>query len=236
MDQIRSIKFQNDYNWYCSSQFELFFKNYKKKNYRICTRICSKHIEISKMILSKNLWTNESNNNVAYTAGVLFQGLSEFILLAGLTRDEKWHLENKRTERIWGLMWNCIDRFNFVFIHFKNDNFKWIINRLNLLKENFVAIFGYGLFSSPEIMISKETCNICQKDVRACEHLNGKLYNGVMCSSVAEKFELRSVSLVRIPRDPRCRIWKWNMTEENTYGSIIMTLFRIDDWLIENKF
>lgn len=224
---------KDNFTKYCINQIDYWFKDFYKRKYLNCNNIAAKHIDLCRGILNKNLWDTEEENNVAFMTGTLFKGLTECIQLAELTRDRKWHLDNKRTEEIWGLLCNCFDRFEFCSSYFKADDFTWVKENLRKLRDDFVVHFGHGMYSSPEILFKKEICSVCNKDTRACLHIGGNLYNGVMCYSIPQKIELRSVSLVTIPRDPRCRLWSWNMTENMTFTTSIMVFFRIDDWLVD---
>jgi len=226
---------ENDFNEYCISKIENWFKFFKSKDYTACNEITTVHVNLCKQILDEEQFgDSEEANNLAYITGVLFKGFSEYVQLAEFTRNSGWAADNKKTEEIWNLMWNCYDRFKFCKGKFFAEDFDKMLVTLDKLKENFIGNFGHGLYSSPEILIKKEICSICEQDSRACLHFTGQLYNGVMCYSVAQKFDLKSVSLVTVPRDPRCRMWLWNLKEDNTISGAIMVLFRIDDWLNEN--
>lgn len=221
---------------YCIDQIEKWFENLKKRNYSICNSIANDQLKLCKEILKKRIWNDdEEENNIAFICGVLFKGFSEFVKLAGLTRNINWPKDNKKTETIWNLMWNCLDRFDFCYRYFKGDDFNWIIAKLSQLESNFMENFGSGLYSSPEILIKKEICSICQQDIRICAHISGELYSGIMCYGVPNDIQIRAISLVTVPRDPRCRMWPWNMKEDRTLTGTVMTFFRIDDWLTDNK-
>ena len=218
---------------YSSEQIDSWFNYFRLNKYDKCNNVAFKHIELCREVLQKQFRDSEEENNVAFIAGTLFKGLTECVQLAELTKDKKWHLDHKRTEDIWGLMWNCIDRFEFCSPSVKADDFIWLMDKLQELRKDFVNHFGQGIYSSPELLYKKELCSICNKDTRACLHIGSKLYNGKMCYSIPQKIEPRSVSLVTIPRDPRCRIWSWNMKEDRTFTTAIMVFFRIDDWLVD---
>jgi len=224
---------KEDFLEHCSREFRKWFENFMQHNYEVCNDISTNQISLCKEILQEKLWETENENNTAYITGTLFKGLTEFVKLAELTRDQKWHNDTKKIESIWRLMWNCIDRFQFCSSYLKSEGLTWILKILQGLKDNFDKHFGYGMYASPDILIKNEICSVCKKDTRACMHLNGQLYNGVMCYGIPQKIEMQSVSLVTVPRDPRCRIWSWNMTKENTFTTPILVLFRIDDWLTD---
>jgi len=227
---------KNHFKYYCSDQILQWFSSFDARRYKICNRIARRHVELCRNILKGHIWRDaEVENNGAYITGVLFKGLIEFIQLADLTRDQKWHLNNKRTEKVWTLMWNCIDRFDFSSSTLNYEGFTRIRNKLEELRKIFIDYFGPGFYSSPEILIRNESCGICKKDIRACPHMPGRLYNGTICHSIPQHIELKSVSLVTLPEDPRCRIWPWNMNTDKSFHVVVMTLFHIDDWLTDVK-
>ena len=223
------------YKYHCIEQFEKRYENFQRREYEICNEISESHVKLNKEILQNKVWDTDEENNIAYITGVLFMGLKEFIQITELISDTEWHFDNQQTERIWNLMWNCIERFKFCSVYFQTEVFTWIQTVLQSLYDYFIDLFGLGIYSSPEIFISKEICSICQQDTRACIHINGRLYSGKMCSSIPQDIKLHSVAFVTVPRDPRCRIWSWNMKEDSTITTAILTLFRIDDWLIDEK-
>jgi hypothetical protein len=224
---------KEDFNEHCNVEFSKWNENFMSREYDKCNEISSIHINICKKILQNRLWDSENENNTAYSTGTLFKGLTEFVQLAELTRDQKWHNDFKKIETIWSLIWNCTDRLQFCSNYLNPDGLTWILKILQGLKDDFDKHFGYGIYASPDILIKKEICSVCKKDIRACMHINGKLYNGIMCLSIPQETEMKSVSLVTVPRDPRCRLWSWNMTKDDTYTTAILVLFRIDDWLID---
>jgi len=222
---------KNQFPDYCILKFDEWFENFNHQLYDACDNVSKDHVTLCKKILTEKTWDSEEENNIAYITGTLFKGLEEFVELAKQTRDGKWHLDHARTEIVWRIMWNCIERFDFCKLYFDAEDFRWMVNILKELRDDFAVHFGPGLYSSPEILIKKETCSICNKDTRACMHIAGNLYNGEMCYTVPQEMVLHSVSLVKIPRDYRCRLWPWGMDEDHTFSSLIMVFFQIDDWL-----
>lgn len=222
---------KEEFPTFCLERFDAWFNHFKHQQYPECDEISDSHVQLCNKILTEKTWDSEEENNISYITGVLFAGLKEFVQLAQLTKDRKWHLDQPRTENVWNLLWNCDERFGFCDTYFKHEDFTWILRILKELKKDFILHFGPGLYSSPEILFKNETCSICQKDTRACLHISGKLYNGIMCYSMPQEVQLRSVSIVKIPRDPRCRIWAWNFNDDNTYSTPIYIFFTIDDWL-----
>jgi len=47
-------------------------------------------------------------------------------------------------------------------------------------------------------------CSICGAGDFECDHVPGRTYNGAICHRVVTEFDVREISLVRVPRDPRC--------------------------------
>lgn len=78
----------------------------------------------------------------------------------------------------------------------KLTNFKYIHNIIN---ENWRGL-------SPEIRINRWTCSICNEDYELCEHSYGEIYNGKKCAAFPKDTEGLATSLVKEPRDKRCRI------------------------------
>lgn len=222
---------KSSFNDECLNRVQYWYKSFYKKDYVECDRISEEQIKISREVLQNRTFGDSSTEyDTAFVMGVLFKGFIEFTQLALLTRDTEWPKDQQRTESIWQLMCNCIDRFDFCRKILLSSDFNMQLESLEGLRQNFLQNFGNGIYASPEIYIKKEICSICEQDTRACLHLPGNLYNGKMCYSVPQDMEMKTVSLVTIPRDPRCRMWHWNLKEDNTITGAILTLFRIDDW------
>lgn len=89
-------------------------------------------------------------------------------------------------------------------------------------------------------MADTSLCNICNQDCRACSHIAGRLYNGKICSYQPVNPQPNHVAYVKIPKDLRCRVWSWQI-KDNEDGSIriddacILTSFSVDDFLQDSE-
>ena len=52
----------------------------------------------------------------------------------------------------------------------------------------------------------KWKCSICHGDLEECPHKIGKRYGNVKCQPMAKEIEPIETSIVKVPKDPRCRI------------------------------
>jgi len=169
--------------------------------------------------------------NKALILGILFRGLQDFIDLSETINPPNWKNEPSLIEKAWIQMWDCKERIEYAS-HFYNERIlDWVLRKIDSLEQDFLANFGTGLYSSPEILIKREICSICNNDFRSCEHISGGIYNGLRCVSIPQDFELRSVSIVEVPEDPRCRIWPWQLKEGE--NKVIDTCIRLDDFMNE---
>ncbi len=166
----------------------------------------------------------------------LFRALYDFTILKELTEVPSWWCHSKTIEQAWGLYWDCIERFDFVNGAVETPVLDQADEYLTGFKRRFDEAIGTGnLYASPEIIIKRETCSICRKDIRACDHVPGRVYGGLHCQAMVEDFDIRAVSFVRTPKDPRCRIWSWCHVEREgkTYFEQVamMCLFSLTDFL-----
>lgn len=73
--------------------------------------------------------------------------------------------------------------------------------------KKIIELFPQQYFMSLEILIKKMECSICGKDMRICNHIKGKAYNGEYCKAIVKDMELyKGVAVTKNPLDPRCRI------------------------------
>lgn len=59
---------------------------------------------------------------------------------------------------------------------------------------------------SPEIMVRKFKCSICQKNFEDCDHKIGQKYGDKTCAGMGQDITFIGGALVPVPKDPRCRI------------------------------
>lgn len=176
--------------------------------------------------------------NKTLILGILFRGLIDFIDLMKTTLSKDWTVNHPLVEEVWTKMWDCKQRIEYVTNYYDIEVLSWVLEEINNLEKTFLDALGPGYYFSTEILAKKEMCNICNSDYRSCEHISGNIYEGVICATKPQNFQLKSVSIVENPADPRCRIWPWQIEEGGkiTKGHIL-TVFRKDDFMeeIENQ-
>jgi len=195
-------------------------------------------ITVAKGIIKNRAWGIVSDGyNFVLAIAVLFKGLVDYIDVEALFDSNQIPDDRKDIEKLWNKLWDCRERLDFAKACCQSDTLEFILNRLDLIEKMFSQKFGQGLYLSPEILIKCEICNICQKDPRSCDHVVGNLYNGVRCCSVVKDFEFRNGgSIVEYPRDPRCRIWPWNMDQvKGTFEAPFFNFFQVDDFLEQSE-
>lgn len=178
--------------------------------------------------------TDPMVRNKALILGILFRGLTDFIDLMKDTLSREWILNHDLVEKVWTKMWDCKQRIEYVTNFCDIEILSWVLVEIGNLEKAFLDALGPGYYFSTEIIAKKEICNICNLDYRSCEHISGNIYEGIICTTKRQDFQLKSVSIVENPADPRCRIWPWQIEEG---GKIIkghiLTIFRKDDFMEE---
>ncbi|MES2387882.1 MAG: hypothetical protein V4543_07755 [Bacteroidota bacterium] len=195
---------------------------------------CSDFIVAGKIIYHNRPWGEENPLYThLYLTLILVKGLEEFLRMQQLLQTPGWLQDHKKIEQVWSQFWDTKKKFDYF-----NDNCCYSPNPLDKLTENLDKVESYlfdklgrGLYMSPDILVKKSQCNICQLDLRACEHISGWFYNGVPCQEVALDIEIVSVSVVQSPYDMKCRIWPWNKVFENKYSVRIVNAENIDDFI-----
>lgn len=217
---------------YLQDKLSSFYSFFAECKYTEAASLCDEVISDSKNALANRYNNTESENNLRYVAGIIFKGFLEFIQLYNLTKIPNWHKDNKKVESVWELLCDCTDHLNFSSGTMEALPLTIVLERLQKFTDTFTKMFGKGLYVSPVIIINKENCSICEQDVRSCEHRQGILYNGVVCRHVAENISnIQSVDIVQVPKDPRCRLWPWNMKKDGTYDVVMLNMNMMDDFL-----
>jgi len=140
-------------------------------------------------------------------------------------------LKHKEIEQLWTRLLDCQERIDAVQGLLGGPGLDWLVSQASSAYDHFVKHFGAGdCFFSPVIIVKRESCSICGKDLRACVHRAGVIYDGKRCRGVVEDMELRSCDLVRVPRDRRCRLWPWNIdAQTRQFSAAVFTMFDVDD-------
>ncbi|MGB5596366.1 MAG: hypothetical protein WBM32_10545 [Crocosphaera sp.] len=218
---------------------EAWPKIMSKRNYFTANQLCFLFIEKYKINLNNYRDKQDDNANKLFIILIFFKGLQECSELAKLTKYRLWHKDNKLVEKIWRIKCNCKERLEFVSADIQGVIIEGRLKMLHELENFFVENFGKGMYLSPGLIADKYICSICKKDTRSCCHISGRIYKGQICYSQPVNERIDHVALVREPKDPRCRIWPWNI-KENKDGegvildnSILLTSCSVDDFLRE---
>jgi hypothetical protein len=85
--------------------------------------------------------------------------------------------------------------------HFLDTNDEFGIEHIRVHVKNFQDIFPYTKFFSPSYIL-RFRCSICNKLITPrgkCQHYLGDIYDGVMCSKIAEVIKINEISIVENP-------------------------------------
>jgi hypothetical protein len=228
-------------------EFEIFFSDlfkaflyFSSRKYftdaeALCFLFIEKYKSKIKLYISSK---DEPLKNTILVSLILTKGLQDFIQISKLTQNRIWHKNNQATEKIWLLMWDSKDRLEFARKFFYNEALETILNNLYELENFFRDEFGDGIYTSPGIIFDNISCTICNRDTRSCGHISGRIYDGQICWYSPVGVQADHLAIVKIPKDPRCRIWPWNV-QDNPDGeglkasAIILTSFSLDNFLYE---
>lgn len=101
--------------------------------------------------------------------------------------------------------WEDLEKIENI-IHWMNKNSiiedVFYINELYISVCGLQSLFPYTVFASPEFIIKKQKCSICNKStspLNSCEHIPVMVYNGEMCSRIITEASIASIALVRDP-------------------------------------
>ncbi|UUW11217.1 hypothetical protein NLG42_10500 [Flavobacterium plurextorum] len=220
---------------YLHEKLNIFQILFASQKYIEAKDLCYDVVENSKTALADRSINSEEENNLYYIAAMLFKGFSEYIDLQNLIKESLWFKNKEKVEKIWYLLCDCADHLNFCICVIEVKILTVIVNKVKNIKKKFKEKFGAGMYLSPVITISKETCSICSKDVRSCIHRQGVLYNGLICRYVAAEISnFSGVDIVKVPKDPRCRIWPWN-GDGKKFNAMVLSLNCVDDFLYKEN-
>lgn len=198
--------------------------------YKASKQICQEIIDKWRLILINQELKEKDLNYMLYSL-ILLKSVEDFSDLGILTSNKNWITDNAQIENIWIKMWNCSDRTAFSLRIFELKLIGYMFNELKRLENHFKAQFGNGLYTSPGIIKDDLICTICDNDIRTCSHIQGHVYSGKICRIKSEKIKLIEISIVEYPKDPRCRIWPWNMDENKKFSGCAYYFFSVDDFI-----
>jgi hypothetical protein len=207
-----------------------FSKYFSEGSYTKSRKILINAIEYIKHKLCDNE-IGESLKNEIYYWAVLFRALIDYTQLHEIIVQDSWARDNKKIEQAWDLVWNCKDRLDFCDSRIMGASMDKVQGLIEYVLCFFKRNFGEGYYNSAEILVRSVKCNICGNNIKHCYHIPNRIYSGRRCFGIPIDFELKSVSIVKVPLDPRCRIWPWNIKENRIVETPIFCFFAIDDFL-----
>ena len=230
-----------DLKSHAPSLAEAWLSLMQDRQYDKANQLCIDFIDSYKSAFKlRALEIDEDDYNKLLILLVLFKGLYEYVHLCQITNDRNWHKNNTTVEQIWTKLCDCRERLQFSSQHCKGEVINRVLSDLSGLEEFFRGVFGEGSYLSPGIVADTSLCSICNQDCRACSHIAGRLYSGKICAYQPVNPQLDHVAIVKIPKDLRCRIWSWQI-KENEDGSsrideaCILTSFSVDDFLRDSE-
>lgn len=220
------------------SLFEKYLDLIPKKQYKEADALCTNFINHYGNAFKQRIYNDVDENkyNNLLISLVFVKGLHDYLQLCQMTRHDDWHEDNSNIERVWTKLCDCRERLKFSSRFCQSTAIDIIAQNLDGLETFFQNAFGNGYYLSPGIIVDKYLCNICCKDSRGCSHVAGRLYSGSICSYRPVNPQINHVALVKIPKDPRCRIWAWHFLDNNEgkevkFKSPILTSFGVDNFL-----
>lgn len=217
--------------------FEAWLMLRSQRQYRKASQFCEKFInEYGSVLKRHSSDINDYEYDKLFISLILFKGLDDYAQLCRMTRHGTWYNENPATEKVWFKLCDCRARLEFAICFCHSDEINEIIQDLDGLEKFFQDAFGEARYLSPGIIADKYLCSICDNDTRSCSHIKGQLYSGKVCSYKPVNLHFDHIAIVKVPKDPRCRIWPWNVQDNDEGEGVkvqapILTSFSIDDFL-----
>ncbi|MGZ4852224.1 MAG: hypothetical protein ACXV3D_03415 [Halobacteriota archaeon] len=175
----------------------------------------------------------------ALCSAILFRGLQDFNTTHDIINSSDSKLGFSQVEDVWTLLWDCNERIEFSRRAFSSRVLEHLLERIRYLTD-FIdkAVtdkYGPAVYTSPEV-ISSAICSICLKDPRVCDHLNGQIYAGHLCTMIPTDIRLVNVARVKTPKDPVNRLWPWRSRKDEQgdtvyEGCVVLRAFRLDDFM-----
>ena len=141
-------------------------------------------------------------------------------------------LKNAEHYKAWCKLEECEIKIEFLKPYFSVDD-EYFLYLIDKHIEQYQSLYPYKIFSSPEILINEQKCNICGQVVsirNPCGHEIMKIYNGEMCIREITKPEFLGISLVESP------VQKYSVlfpVDEKTGISVDHYNYSILDYLIK---
>ncbi|MEG4585410.1 hypothetical protein QUA54_09355 [Microcoleus sp. MOSTC5] len=230
-----------DFESHASALAEAWLILMQEKQYHEASRLCIDFLEnYSSAFKVRALEIDEDGYNKLLILLVFFKGLHEDVQLCQIINDRNWYEDNTTVEQVWRKLCDCRERIQFSSQYCQSKAINRVFSDLDDLEEFFRAVFGNGCYLSPGIIADASLCNICNEDCRGCSHIAGRLYSGKICFYQLVNPLINHVALVKIPKDLRCRIWSWQIKDNEDKSSRIdaapiLTLFSVDNFLRDSE-
>lgn len=105
----------------------------------------------------------------------------------------------------WDILVDCQMHLGTVIRNYPFDS-EHLENYLKRLDNYEKTLFPEMVFFSVGGFVKQSHCSICKADYGECDHIKGKLYNGVICTRNITEMELEEVSTVENPANKHCRV------------------------------
>lgn len=159
---------------------------------------------------------------VMYRVRLALNALRDVANLELIMANSSWISYPKAVVAAWQLSHDANERLRCLG-NIDSDTRSKCLNAIRRVWTSIQERYGEGLYNSCEFVFDSLVCTICKSDLRGCDHIPGRWYEDQLCQGRAEGIELVASSLVRNPRDPRCRIWPWQWDESlSVFHNILM--------------
>lgn len=209
--------------------------------FSVSAELCSQFISRYKTgFLEHTFQIREDEYNEILVVLVFIRGLLDYVQMCQTTAsNENWFQSQQLLESVWVSICDCRERLTFSYYRCQGEVVNLVFCSLDKLEEFYFERFGSGYYVSPGIEADGSSCSICMRDMRACSHIPGRLYSGVFCTIELINPYIKHVAVVDAPVDRRCRIWPWNLEDDqggNTKARLmLMCTFSVDDFLYDSK-
>ncbi len=175
----------------------------------------------------------EESRRTILVLGIAFRGLYDFCTVAEITSLSEWKKNFRLIEKARNGLCDCRERISYSMNFIDSPVLLAVLDRIKSLENDYLKMYGPGLYLSSDMLIKRPLCSICRNDPRSCEHVIGEIYGDTICAIIPQDIEPRSLSLVSSPADPRCRIWPWRLNSaDRTFKAMGMTTFQLADFNI----
>jgi uncharacterized protein YchJ len=126
-----------------------------------------------------------------------------FLIFVNLSEYFKY-LNEKKYRESWLKLQDIFDDIRNV-CRFTNENYRFELLHISELLKKYEELYPFTVFSSPEYIIKKSKCTICEKSKLSleCMHITGNIYWGKLASEIIEEADIRAIAVVPNPKDKR---------------------------------